>query len=105
MRLAKGIDYIHAGRIIAAAEHIYESICSIIITNSNHRIEITVQGICIVCFAELIVVFVNGAHNEQLDQAGSLHRLIVDRAFGAFHKVADVNGPVSIILRKKSSDL
>ena len=105
MILAECIDYVHAGCIITAAEHVYKCVCGIVVADSDHWIKIIIQGICAVGLAELLIVFVDCTHNKEFDQTGSLHWLVIDRTFGVFHKIADVDRPVSIILWKQCFDL
>ena len=48
-----------------------------------------------------VIIFIYGTHDIELDQAGSLHLLIVDGTFGIFCKIAYIYGPGSVIGRKK----
>ena len=47
------------------------------------------------------LLYTSGTHDIELDQAGSLHLLIVDGTFGIFCKIAYIYGPGSVIGRKK----
>ena len=79
--LAKAVDSLHACRGIAAAQIIYQRIGAVIIADSDHRIQSRIHSLFTILAGNGVVLFVNSAHNIELDQTGGLHRTCIQAAF------------------------
>ena len=91
----------HSGCVIPAAKIIDKCIGSIIVADCDHGVQCIVQLILAVFGGKTVIIFIYGTHDIELDQAGSLHLLIVDGTFGIFCKIAYIYGPGSVIGGKK----
>ena len=97
-------EFIHAGHsgcVIPAAKIIDKRVGSIIVADCDHGIKCIVQLIPAVFGGKTVIIFVYGTHDIELDQAGSLHLLVIDGSLGIFCKVAYIHGPGSVIGGKK----
>ena len=101
MILAEFVDAGHSGSVITTAKIIDKGIGSIIVADCNHGIQIVIQFIFSVGGGKTVIIFVYSAHDIELDQAGSLHLLVIDGTFGIFGKVTYVYRPGPVAGRKK----
>ena len=101
MILAEFVDAGHSGSVITTAKIIDKGIGSIIVADCNHGIQIVIQFIFSVGGGKTVIIFVYSAHDIELDQAGSLHLLVIDGTFGIFCKVTYVYRPGTVAGRKK----
>ena len=101
MILAEFVHTCHSGCIITAAEVVDKSVGCIVVTDGDHGIQRIVQGIFAVFGGKTVIIFVYGTHDIELDQAGSLHLLVIDGSLGIFCKVAYIHRPGSVIGGKK----
>ena len=61
-----------------------------------------VRSILLAVFGgKTVIILIYSTHDIELDQAGSLHLLIIDGTFGIFCKIAYIYGPGSVIGGKK----
>ena len=105
MILTEFIHTGHSGCVIPAAKIIDKCIGSIIVADCDHGVQCIVQLILAVFGGKTVIIFIYGTHDIELDQAGSLHLLIVDGTFGIFCKIAYIYGPGAIVLRKERFNL
>ena len=73
MCLAELVDNGHTCGIISITQPVHQSIGCIVITDRDHGIKIRVYGIFAVLFCDLFIILIDGTHDIELDQAGSLH--------------------------------
>ena len=85
----------------SAASDSSESSGSIIVADCDHGVQCIIQLILAVFGGKTVIILIYSTHDIELDQAGSLHLLIVDGTFGIFCKIAYIYGPGSVIGGKK----
>ena len=72
------VDDSHSGCRISAAQISDQGIGGGIVAHGDHGIEIVVKIVSAVRCGQTVIPFVHSPHDEQLDQAGGLHRSVVD---------------------------
>ena len=105
MCLAETVDSLHTCCGIAAAKISCQGIGCIIIADCDHGVQIGVYRIPAVLSGYLIIILVDSSHDIELDQACSLHFLIINTALGSIYKIGYENSPGSVFSGKLTLNL